>query len=449
MNLRWLLIFPPLAIGAIGYYWMTLPDETTVEPPEESAIAVRTMVVKPRPIAVKAVGYGRVEPEIQWSAISELQGRVATLADEVSVGSFVSAGQILVELDRTDYELSWKKAQANIVAAESRIAELQRSEGNVRKSLEVQEEILEVVQAEFDRTKSLVDRGASAQVALDNARRSLLSQQAAITDLSNNLALFPEQRASAEASLEVSRAALAEAERSLEKTTIFAPFDGRVSTVSVNQDRYVRNGEILFTIDSTSAVEIVAEAQPQALRPLFAVVLRSLGNGRRHVDFGDLVPLLKQTGVKTFVTLTETDSDAYWPAEIVRMRGATGSNTGTVGLVVRVSDPLRAETSDNRPPLRVGTFVSVNFETGIPGDSIAIPRDTVHYSDRQTTFVYLSDAEERLNVREVELGSIIGSEVLIRSGLEGGENLVLSDPRPAVPGLKLISVPVDSGSEVN
>ncbi len=449
MNFRWLLVFPPLALGAIGYYWITIPDETTVEPLAESAVAVRTTVIEPRPIAVKAVGYGRVEPESQWSAVSELQGRVTTLADNVAVGNFVTEGQLLAELDRTDYELSRKKAQANIAAAESRVAELRRSESNVRKSLEVQEEILEIVQADFERTKSLVAQGTAAQITLENARRSLLSQQAAVIDLSNGLALFPEQRASAEASLETYRTELAEAERSLEKTRIVAPFNGRVSSVSVDQGRYVRNGDILFTIDGTSAVEIVAEAHPQAFRPLFSVVLRSTGDAGRTPDFSELVSLLKRAGVVANVTRTEPDSDAVWPAEIVRLRGAADSATGAVGLVVRVSDPLRAEASEHRPPLQVGTFVSVNFETTVTEDSIAIPRDTLHYSDRNTPFVYLSDADERLSVREIEPGPVIGSEVLVISGLEGGENLVMSDPRPAVPGLKLSPVPVDPGISAN
>ena len=68
---------------------------------------------------------------------------------------------------------------------------------------------------------------------------------------------------------------------------------------------------------------------------------------------------------------------------------------------------------------------------------MTVPRDALRYSDQNTTFVYLSDAESRLAIREVQTGAVIGGDIVIQSGLAAGDILVLSDPRPSVPGLKL------------
>jgi len=437
MNRRALLILPPVLLGVLGYMWMTSGSDAPVAPPEERAVAVRTLVVTPGPITAKAVGYGRVKAGRSWSAVSEAQGRISTQAPEVAEGGFVAAGQRLIEVDRTDYDLARKKALANIAAAEAQIAELKRAEDNARRALEVQERILEEVRIEFDRTDSLVGRGAGTRAALNTARKALLAQEASVTDLANSLALYPAQRISAEALLEVRRAELAEAERALGKTTITAPFHGRVTSVNVEQGRFVRTGDVLFTVESSDSVEVVAEVQPRALRPLFAAVLRSRADSTSLVDYSEVVSLLRQAGITASVSLPYPDSSARWPAEIVRLRGAMDDETGALGLVVRVADPLIAEPSGRRPPLRVGTFVAVTFAAAPREGVIAVPRDALHYSDRNAPLVYLSDKDNRLQIREVELGPVVGPAVVIRSGLTGGEILVLGDPRPPVPGLKL------------
>ncbi len=441
MNPRALLILPPLLVGALGYIWMTSGSDAPVAPSGERAVAVRTLIVTPRPIAAKAVGYGRVRAERRWSAVSEVQGRISALANEAAEGGFVAAGQVLAEVDRTDYDLARKKALANIAAAEAQIAELKRAEDNSRRALEAQESILEEVRVEFDRTKSLVGRGASTKAALNTARKALLAQEASVTGLSDSLALYPAQRISAEAVLEVRRTELAEAERLLEKTTIRAPFYGRVTSVNAERNQFVRGGDALLTVESSDSVEIVAEIQPRAIGPLFAAVLRSQAAFTNLLDYSKVVALLKQAGVKASVSLPYPGNPAIWPAEIVRVRGTTDDETGALGLVVRVTNPLIAEASRRRPPLRVGTFVAVTFESAPLEGIVAVPRDALHYSDDNAPFVFLSDAESRLRVRAVELGPVFGAEVVIRSGLAGGEVLVLGDPRPPVPGLKLAPAP--------
>ncbi len=441
MNLRALLILPPVLLGVLGYLWMTSASDTPAAPPGERAVAVRTVAVVPRPIAAKAVGYGRARAERRWSAVSELQGRISILAEEIAEGGIVAAGQLLAELDRTEYELARKKALANIAAAEARIAELERAEANARRALKVQNSILEEVRIEFERTESLVSRGTRTEAALNTARKALLAQEASVIDLTNNLALYPEQRISADAVLEVRRAELAEAERSLEKTIVIAPFNGRVTSVNTERGRFVRTGDVLLTIDNIESVEVVAEVQPRALQPLFAAVLRSQAEMPDLVDYRTAVSLLKRAGITASVGLPHRGDRAVWPAEIIRLRGATDDETGALGLVVRVTNPMVVQPSERRPPLRVGTFVAVTFEVAYPDAAIAVPRDALRYSDRDTPVLYVADAEDRLQIRAVELGPVIGPDVVIRSGLKGGETLVLSEPRPPVPGLKLAPVP--------
>lgn len=437
MNLRKLLFIPPIVLGVVGFLWMTSGRETPGEIPAEVAVAVRTGVITPRPVVARAVGYGRVEAERSWSAVAEIQGRVTTLAEGIAEGSIVEAGMVLIEVNRTDYELSRQKALANIAAADARLTELSRSEENSRLALELQERILEVAKAEFDRVETVVKRGSDSAAALDASRKTLLAQEASVTNLKNTLELYPSQRASAQASLDVRQAELAEAERSLEKASITAPFRGRVSVVNIEEGQFVRTGDTLITLDSTDAVEIIAEVQPRTFQPLVATALGPEFKVVSIIDTSQAVSIMERAQISASVSLAVSESNAQWPAEIVRLRGTMDDETGAMGFVVRVKDPLIASPELGRPPLNVGTFVAVTFSSRPMPGVITVPRDALRYSDQGTTFVYLSDAESRLAIREVQTGAIIGSDIVVQSGLAAGDLLVLSDPRPSVPGLKL------------
>jgi RND family efflux transporter MFP subunit len=299
-----------------------------------------------------------------------------------------------------------------------------------------------VAQAEYDRVSSLVARGATTQATLDSAQKVLLGQETAITKLRNTLALYPAQKKSLEATLTLRRAELSEAERSLEKATITAPFRGRVSAMNIETGQFVRTGDTLLSLEDISAVEITAEVQPLSFAPLIALALGDRFDAETDVDVSQAVQILAESGVTAEVGMSVAGLHPVWPAEIVRLRGTIDSETGTLGLVVRVANPMTSQRQIGRPPLNIGAFVTVTFITAPVEGSVTIPRSALHHDDNGGAFVYLADLEDRLLAQSVEVGQVLGGAVLILSGLAGGERLVLSDPRPPIIGMALDPVPV-------
>lgn len=440
MNLRPLLILPPLVLGVLGFVWMTRQGQPPVAEEPQATVAVRVMQVDPGRITPTAEGYGRVESAHRWSAVSEVEGRITRLAEGLAEGSFVDAGAVLVEVDRTDYDLAIRKTKANIAAAEAALAEIDRKEANTQRSLEIEQRTLEVAQTEYDRVKSLVESGTSTQSALNSAEKVLFAQQNALTNVINTLALYPAQRASAEATLAVRRAELAEAERALGKTTITAPFRGRVNALNVEADQFIRTGETLLTLDSAAAAEITAEFAPRAFRNLaLASVGGQLPQGAM-VDTSLLSGMMGEMGITAQVVLDLAGTHARYDARIMRLRGTLDSQTGTLGLVVQVDDPYLANGATERPPLNPGSFVTVVLSAPPIPDAIAVPRTALQLDDDGAAFVFLADADQRLEVRPVTVGPALGADVLITDGLSGGETLVLSVPSPSIPGIRLIPV---------
>lgn len=448
MNLRPLLLLPPIALGVAGYIWMTQPDETTAaSTAQEQRLAVRVMTVRQEQLTVSAEGYGRVEPVRSWSAVSQVDGRVTDVFGDLAEGTLVEDGVTLIQVDQTDYDLAIRKSTANIAAAEATLLELERQEANSQSLLEVEERILDVAQAEYDRVSNLVERGTSTAAALDTAQKTLLAQETSVTNLNNTLALYPAQRASAEATLAVRQAELAEAQRGLANTTIVAPYHGRVSDKSVQVGQFIRTGEQLLTIDAVDQFEVVGLFQPNSLGSVIEVALGGRFEGVAEVDVSRLIEYLNAADIEASVVMEFAGEQARFPAELVRFRGSIDNETGTVGFAVRVDDPLIAAADRNRPPLQIGTFVTVVLESRPSEALIAIPRAAVHQNDAGQPFVYTVDAETRLAITPIVPTAVSGDTILVAEGLVDGDLLVLSMPRPPIEGLALTPIPVAGESQ--
>lgn len=440
MTLRALLILPPVLLAGAGLIWMQQTRPAPPPPRAEMAVAVRVSTIEAGPVAPVATGYGLVTAAQEWTAVSEVQGRIAYLYPGLAEGTVVDAGEVLLRVDPTDYDLARARAEAGVASAQASLRELDQQVTNTRQSLDLQERILAVAQAEFDRVQALVGSGTGTQSSLNAAERTLLAQQTAVVTLRNTLALLPVQRAAAEAALATRQSDLAEARRALARTTIAAPLRGRVSMVTAEPAQFVRTGDRLLTLEGVDAVEIVAEIQPGAFVPVAQAALGPDFLPGAEIDTTRVIDYLTAAGVSALVRVERAGLDASYPAVLTRFRGRIDDATGTIGLAVRVEDPTMANRDRRQPPLSVGTFVAVDLSAPPQPGVIAIPRAALHPGDDGTPFVWLADENDRLAVAPVTTGMILGDRIEITAGLAPGDRLILSDPRPPVPGLRLIPV---------
>jgi len=445
MNFRPLLILPPLVAAVIGFVWLNKQVSTPLSVVEKPQLAVRAMTLQPRALQATATGYGRVEAARDWIAVAQVQGRITHLVPDLAVGTIVEADQLLAQIDRTDYELDREKALANIASVEAQLRELSQQEANSKATLGVETRILEVAEAEYKRVVTLVERGTSTQAKLDSAQKVFLSQTSSVTNLKNTLALYPAKQQSLQATLSVRRAELAEAERSISKAAIYAPFRGRITQANAEVGQFTRTGDTLLTLVDISTAEITAEIQPSEFGPMMAVAFSKRQGEATVVDTSQAVEILKDLGLSAVVHLAVSGREGTWPAEIVRMRGSMDNDTGALGVVVRVVDPLVSRRAVMQPPLNIGTFVSKKNTTPPVDGLLTVPRTAVRFDDAGKPFVYLADTDNRLSHAPIELGPVIGRDILVKEGLTGGETLVLSMPNPPVIGMRVDPLLQDKG----
>ena len=450
MDWRRFLIIPPILIGIAIFYFMTwVGDDGNNTPPTETAIAVRVTKLQPTSFEATASGFGRVVAQNTWQAISQVDGRVVEMADELAIGRIIKAGTVIVKIDPRTYEIAKAKAEANVASAKSQLTEIDEKEKNSRASLKLENEIEEFLQKDFTRKAALVKSKTLAQATLDQSNRELLSQQKKVLDLKNTLALFPVQRISLKAAMASRQAELEEAERNLQNAVISAPLTGRVTEKNLAVGQYARPGDKLVSMENISASEIVAEFQPSSLSRLVRALLPENEIAPLIQPGGEAaIGLLKNLGIKARVESKFGDRTFQWPAQVMRQRGSADSATGALGIVVRVEKADQPDPAKRRPPLNNGTFVEVILSAPEKED-LLIARDAVHIGKDGKYFVYVIDDDQRLRRRDFVPGPAVGDALIIREGIKSGETIVLSNPQPAIIGMKLtpIVAPLSPGDK--
>ena len=117
----------------------------------------------------------------------------------------------------------------------------------------------------------------------------------------------------------------------------------------------------------------------------------------------------------------------------MRTEGEIDPRTRMVNDVARVEDPYARRDGGRRPPLAVGLFVEPEILGEVAEGVAVLPRAALRGSAR----VLVVDAESRLRFREVDVLRRTRDRVLIRGGLEPGEQVCVSPLDTAVDGMEV------------
>ncbi len=408
----WLL--PPIAIGVLVLYVMVSGKQPPARAVQSERVhAVRVVEARSVELTPVAEGYGTVQPERVWAAVAQVSGRVIERNPRLRNGEILPVDTLLFRIDPVDYELSLAQAQAEL-------AELEVGVANTRSSLAIQHRDLDLAKREMERIERLAKSGTTSSSDVDSAERTVLAARVAVQNSENTLALIPAQQ-------RLQRAKITQAERDLSNTSVRAPFNLRVAELAIEKDQYVSVGQVLFKGDAVDRVEIVAQIALSAIRKLF------IGREAHLPDIARMQSELREfTGFRPRIRMDMGNTVAHWDAEFVRISDEVDPHTRTLGVVVAVDAPLRKAIPGQRPPLSKGMFVQVTVRGHLQRDRIVIPRIAI-----RDGHVYVANEQRRLEVRPVSVLFHQGAISVIGAGIEAGEQIVVTDPVPAVPGMLL------------
>ncbi len=392
-----------------------------------AGLAVRVQPVVEAPLVPVALGWGNVRAADTWSAVSEVRGSVIWRDPDLAPGRLVRAGQVLLRVDPADYELAIAQAEADLAALGAEAAQVEAEAANTGRVLALEEARLALSEADAARTRELVAQGTAAAARGDEAERAVLGARRTVVELQNALALIPPRQDRIAAQRARTEAALARARRDLAHTEIAAPFDLRITAAPAERHQVVAVGQVLVAGEGLARAEVLAQLPVAAFQRMLAGlqieggVLQAMGEDRSDLVSVQVEPV--------------NNPGEVWVGRLTRVEPALDPRARTVQAVIEIADPYDGARPPERIPLVANLQVQVTL-TGpeLPG-VIAIPAGALHRG-----LVYLADAQDRLELRPVEVAFRQGDLAVIGSGLVAGERLVLDDIAPALPGLPLVVV---------
>ena len=428
---RLLLFVVPVALGlaAVGYAVMNREGPQRL-PPEERLTPVRVVPAPAVDMVPRALGYGSVTPGRIWEAVGEVSGTVIYRNPELEKGAVLRAGTELLRIDPTDYRLAVAQIEASIRSTEAQLAVLDVRAANTKRSLAIEERSIDLARKELERKQRLVRQGTISQAAVDQEERAVLVGEQAVQNLRNSMNLLPAERSVLEATRDQLMAQLETARRNLARTTIVAPFNCRIAEVNVEKAQFAVQGKVLVVADSLDVAEVTAQVPIGNLLTLLPPDLDL------PLEPGAPMPRLREVaGLEAIVRLRTGRGDNEWAARFDRISDTVDRRTRTVGVIVAVDDPYRQAVPGQRPPLVKNMYVEVEVRGRPRPGAVVIPRGAIYGRE-----VRIAGPDDRLQVREVEVDFVQTNFVVVASGLEAGERVVVSDLPFAADGMRLAPV---------
>jgi HlyD family secretion protein len=274
---------------------------------------------------------GKIEPKTQVKVSADIMGKVVKLA--VKEGDRVRTGQLLLQLDDTQYRAEYGQAKAALATARARV----RDAENAHK----------VMQSTYTRQKALYEKSLSSAADWDQAQRNM---EAATTAVSTSR----EEVARAEA-------ALSGAQDHLRKTRFEAPFDGVVSALNVEQ------GEIVITGTMNNP-----GTQILTVSDLSRMLVRA------DVDETDVVDM--QVGQTAKITV-DAMPDTSFKGTVIEI-GSTAKRSLTSAAEGQTNFEVKVVFDDNVPSVRPGMTADVEISTathtkanGVPIQAVVVRTD--------------------------------------------------------------------------
>ena len=366
IQLKLLLTIITLVLGISGAMLLVKFKTKAISKPSERKLPnVKVLNTKTSSHTFKIVSQGTALPRTTILLISEVSGKVVSVSDKFNAGKFFQKNDLLLEIDPRDYELSLAQARLKVAQA------------NLR--LQMEEKEATVSRKEW----KLLNQGEPTGL---QAREPQLAE--------------------ARATLDAAKATEESALRNLDRCRIRAPFDGMVSKANVRPGQFVSAGIQLGEIFATDVSEV---RLPLSTSDLSFINLPK-PNEPLNIDQAPKVILINKVG----------EESQEWIGSIVRSEENVDPINRMVYVVAKVDDPYSLK-SNNKAPLRRGTFLKAAINGRTAKKIIAIPRTALRGKDR----VWIAE-DGKLIYRKVKPVYLDENLAIISKGIDSNEQIIVS-----------------------
>jgi membrane fusion protein (multidrug efflux system) len=379
--LKWMVVLIALSSGLLlGGCNKTDGKQTAAQAVPE----VATVTIRPQQAVLTTELPGRTSAY----RIAEVRPQVNGIVQKrlFAEGSYVTAGQVLYQIDPAPFRAALENAMAALGKAEANLPAL-RSRAERYK-------------------EALADKAVSQQDYDDAA--SAMKQ--------------------AEADIQFWKATVENARINLGYTRLTAPISGRIGKSYVTEGALVTGHQpaALTTIQQMDPIHVdVFQATAELLR------LKRRLEDRRLTTSGT-----KQDKVKLLLE----DGTAYPLAGTLQFRDVSVDPT-TGSVILRIVFP------NPKGILLPGMFVRAVVTEGVSNQAILIPQQAVARDPKGNPMALVVDGAGKVAQRMLSLDRAIGDKWMVASGVAPGDRVIVEGMQKVRPGATVKEVPFDAGGE--
>lgn len=370
----------PLAL-ALGCALLSACNSSSLPPPPAQGPAeVGVVTLKAQPITLTSELPGRTNATVAAEVRPQVNGIIRERL--FTEGSDVKAGQLLYRIDPATYQASYDSAKATLA----------KDEAN-----------LETLRLKAKRYAELAEIKAIAQQDKDDALSSVKQ---------------------AEATVAADKAALETAAINLGYTRITAPVAGRIGKSSVTPGA-------LVTANQTTALATI-----QQTNPMYVDLTESSADVLRLKKAFEAGQMRRAGRDQAAVALILEDGSRYSQEGKLQFADVTvNESTGTIA--------LRAVFPNPRGELLPGMYVRAVLEEGVAQEAVLVPQKGVSRNVKGEPVALVVGADNKVELRTLNLSRPMGENWLVSSGLKAGEKVIVEGSQKARPNSVVNPVPVE------
>lgn len=389
-----LRVITPLLIlgGGIGLASLLFAsrEEPEKSDPDQKAVLVETRTVERDKHRVDVEAQGTVVPARQVQLNPQVSGRLVDVHDNLQTGGLIRKGETLAQIDRSDYALTVEQRETDLAEAKA--------------NLDIEQGQQVIAKEEWE----------------------LFQQQVESADIDSSLALRKPQLQQARVGVEAAEANLKQAQLNLSRTTVEAPFNAVVRDESTEIGQLVNAQSSLATLVGTDKfwvrVSIPVERIPDISIP--------------GVNSNDGSPVQIQYSIGRKSIERE--------GRVLRLQSDLDPQGRMARVLVTIDDPLQLEKLDDDQktdptagtrgiPLLLDAYVDVHIRGRRTEPLVEVPRQAIRNGDQ----AYIVDENDTLEIRTVDIVARRSETLLVRSGVEDGDRLVMSPIASPIKGMSL------------
>jgi len=265
---RWVLFSALIGITALVIYrgWAFTQKRAAAQRTGRGEIPVQISSVTRQNLTYSLRATGDISPLMQVDLFPKVSGYLERMS--VNLGDSVRQGQVIAQIDRTEFLHKVKEVEAKVAQAKANLAEIEA--GTRTEEVRQAEEGVKQAQSRFEnarihreRMEALYQRQIISKKDFDNADTEYTVAEAQLEANQQRLKMLregarQEVREASQAKLKEMEALLAQEQTRLQNAMIIAPFSGEIIRRYVDAGALVSSSTPLVTLVHTETLKVVA-----------------------------------------------------------------------------------------------------------------------------------------------------------------------------------------------